>query len=772
MTGPLGWIKAKVGAWRDGSGADEAEQKLIIAVNDRLEEANDYRVRSGRANQGGMTLEREWELAGHRYLGNHWYDVRGSVGLVEGFRVFHTGMTSGDAKGIKRFTLNRTQNSIISNTASEMQQQLVVRFEPQESADPSEYMLSPDGGAIVANIVQATMPAMEQQAMMQADPEAMAAQPPLDPIALSFVEAQFTPEQLGDGSEIGPTAIITEAQAGIIKQAIEVGVLKDNDLVEINDKTRRDVAQAAFDALWNASNCDQHIYRNVLYRNIFGHQPLRFQFDHETPRFILDNTHILNVWIDPTHDTIDEADYLIFEHVLDADQAVAQWPDFEEAIAGAREKGQLDLKPTKTGSSYFRMGSPSQSTHFRRPMVRVRTAWLRHQQVAMTEREAVESGRVVQNPMEMMQEPPVEDMVDDSGDEVIEAEESGNEQAQEAPELNYLLVMDERGNPIEPEPTGPDAENWPKTVGVKEVVMLPQIARVVSDRRCAYSDIPFGWNVNIPRPYSPYGQGEPLRLEDLQTQINLVLTILANHIRYYQWPMRYWPKSLFEKLKSNGFSLHSRPGMEIPIDDKMWLMAARGGKMSMVEQVPPVPEYYVRLLELYLNEHDRLSGNVGVRQGDPPSTNMSGKALNSLIGESKGPLQFKANFTEWMMERIAKLALNAMVDFLSIEQWGEIVDMYALPALERIVEGIASSRWDITVEIATGRGVNQAQEDERAMALYDRKLLSKQTSMERVRVRNPQQEKERIMDEAREEAQASMPVQAAAVDGMTSQPAA
>jgi len=366
-------------------------------------------------------------------------------------------------------------------------------------------------------------------------------------------------------------------------------------------------------------------------------------------------------------------------------------------------------------------------------MVRVQVAWLRHQDVPMTDDEAVDSGMIVA----------AEAMFPDEDTEDL---------------AEFYRVMTDEGEPIDPEPVEVDGKGWPTTTGILQVTSLPQIDRIVDEQRCPYWDIPFGWNRNIPIPYSPYGQGDPVRLEDVQSQINLVLTILSNQLRYYQWPMRFWPMKLYKQLKDKGYSLHSRPGMEIPIPDRMYMVMASQGKSTMVEQPSTIPAFYTRYLEMLLAEHDRISGNVEVRQGVAPSNDMSGKALDALIAESRGPLAFASRFSEYSLSRIARLAITAMADYMTLDQWGEIVEQYHPSALGKIVERLRYSQWDINVSITTGRGVNKAQDEERAITLRREGLISKVTAMAQVQVPNPDKELIRIQ----EEEMAMMPPPAAA----------
>jgi len=757
------WPKLAKRLSKDFAPQTPEEREVIEMVNDRRQEADDFRNRGSggvtRAGQRavGLSIETQWELSGNRFLGNHWHTANFSNDLIEGYQAYKSGDDLEGNKGVRRFTLNRTQNSIISNTSGMLRELPEITFQPVETDDNNEYMMSIMGGATLADLVNAAkmkadvLAQLEQQrhqANVSAEAPAGQAgmveqqmqQAQLDESETMILEADFTPGQLGmdeNGAQIpsGPREMLTESQAGVVERLVKDGLLREEDLIEIDDRTTEEVLSKVFRTIWKRSNSDHHVLMNELYCNIFGHQPLRFQFDWQRGRFDLENLHILNVWIDPGKDSIDKADYLIFDYAVDLDQAKSQWPHLEETLEKAKETGIIESRHAGR-----RQGASGRDTDYQRPMVQVRTAYLRHQKVDMTEQEAIESGDVL---------------------EVDVLVAAGDERAVELEGFKYAIDQD--GELVR---TVPGDENWPKGIGVREIKILPQVDRKVVDRRCPYWDIPFGWNVNIPIPYTPYGQGEPIRLDDVQHQINLVMTILSNHIRYYQWPMRYWPRSVFSKLKRMGFSLHSRPGMEVPIDDMKWMMMQKAGGASMSEPVPSIPPQYVNILQLYLAEHDRLSGNVDVRQGVSPGDRISGAAVDSLRTEALGPLAFKSRFTEQMLERIGYLAVQAMVDYYPPVEWRKICSNYPIGAMKRIVDRAAHNEWNITVQVVTGRGANRTHEKEEAMGEYSQGLRSKESTMRELGVDDPKEERRKMMEEQAEEAQAQASVQAASVDSL------
>ena len=56
-----------------------------------------------------------------------------------------------------------------------------------------------------------------------------------------------------------------------------------------------------------------------------------------------------------------------------------------------------------------------------------------------------------------------------------------------------------------------------------------------------FDEIPVAWNVNLPRPDTPYGIGDPENVHDLQDALNRVASHLHNHLRYFASPQEYVP---------------------------------------------------------------------------------------------------------------------------------------------------------------------------------------------------------------------------------------
>ena len=713
---------------------NDADTSLIERLDLIHREEQQYRS-DGR---GGMSLEAEWEQNGHRTVGNHWLAATGGTGLVEGFRVvqFVSSDTEG-LRGLKRSTINRTQNSIISNTAGQTQEPIQIRVEPTETADQPMLFLTTEAGIklhelLYGTIKKITDAANEGKLTALGDPEAQAAirqhteqaitgflqQYGLTPDTLPSKEKLIADKQLTDSpDDRGPRLPMEQDDMGFIESLIESEMISEDDVIRINDQVVTEVAQSGWDHHWRVAGGDAVMLMNEYLSNVYGNAPVRFQWHTEGPlkhHFSLENTHILNIWVDHTHFFPHDWDHVLFEHPMSLNQAKHLYPNVADDLTRAKERGNLTPGEGRRSAVY--------QTDFKRDMVVIRHAWLRWETVPMTLDEALD-------------------------EEKVETVKNKNK-----PDT-YRLA--DGGAAVKPpdDTTGEPGPKWPETVGIRQVTYIPAINKIIEDLRCPYKDIPFGWNLNLPRPDgTPFGQGEPLRLEDISQQINRTLSVLDNHLRYYQFPNRYWPAGLLNKLRSSGFQFHARPGGDIPIDEDQWLFIMQaGGFNRMTQDIPRIPGEYVSLLQLLLQEHDSLSGNVQVRQGREPFKGASGKAIESLATQATGSIGFKARFTEQCVERLAKIGLDAMAKWLPIDLWQKIASQYERPVLAEIVKRMNSRQWNVYVQTVTGRGVNAELDAQRAMQLYGEgsptRLLSRQTAMRRAKVSDPEAELRRINKE-------------------------
>ncbi len=684
-----------------------AEKSTIDRINGLAEEAvtlwsNTY--------GGGLTLKEQWEDDGRRFLGDQW-GARGSSfgGLVdgkEGSRV-NDGQDATSLIKPQRVVINRTQNAVIATTAVKLRKRPTVRLTPAESSDDPQYIIKRSRGmemlklALIDPQVDAQVASQvafaRDPAMLPPLQEAVAAgqidvtktpftsyqlsgvapmtRPQVDAIAalnLGIVWVWFTlPQMLGDEPF---EKFEADTLLGVVNPVLPP-LLLDDDVYIINDHLVADIADKIFKNRVSLAGLDFYIAQNDINCSIFGHQPMLFEWDPVKHIPVFGNPHILNVYIDPLcTGRMEDAAYIGVDVPISAEKSKLLWPKYAAKIDEAANTGQLTDKEGNT------VHGAEHGYDFRRMMLTVRTFWERYVPYPSTPQQAMEAG-------------------------VVEPTERGG--------IMHLAGTDK--------PIGLDDPNWPTTPGIRQTQTIPAIGVVLSDQPCPFADMPWAWNLNIPIQYTPYGQGEPMRMADVQTQINRLASILHNHARYYQYPMMIVPLELMELMKAKGLrDIFARPGRMIGVPRHIWQTAVNSplARQGFTMTPPPIPGEFVKLLEMLLTEIDRSGGYVDVLQGQAPAKDTSGIAITQLQNAAHGPIALKSMYTEWMLERIARLTLDAIVKWLPTSVWMKILDQYPESVVELVRQKIDPEQFNIEVEIMSGKGANRELEQQRMERLY------------------------------------------------------
>lgn len=704
---------------------DTAEKERVAATLQLIRDvkAESVQARTETNGDGGMSLEERWMRNGNLSLGNQWL-IGKPAGLTEGFNLVGFGFGNQPQVSLKsasnRVTLNRIGPAIVSNVASQTSDPLVFLLQPVEMSDEPEVWLRKRGVRKVKQVLDQQMAEYEAAAQMAMNPQPMPdgtpmpqmpmPQPPQNPLM------SLTPEQtVGDANNLGdgPTAPLTDEQADYVQTLIDQGLMSEDDVVKLTDDRVTRAGQTVFDDRWALANGEMRSVEAVYLCNVFGHEPPRIQWFSDGPfknTFQIVNENIMNVWPDPRCSWIDQMSYLHFEYLSWLDEATAFDPDNAAKYEKAAKKGTID-----NGSR----ASLDKNTDFKRPMVVVAVTWIRNQRVPMTVDEAIEAELVMLAPSAI-----------DSAT------------GQQMPGTGFVLTAG--GEPTVPpdRKTGKASPNWPTTIGIRQIKSLLDADEVLEDMRCPYLDIPFGWCINIPRPYSPFGQGEPERLEDPQGQINRILSLVGIHLGYYAFPVRYWKESTLNMLQEHGTQLHLEPGVNVPIPDEEYDMLVAQHRICITQDIVVMPQWMMQMLDMLLDMIDKEAGNVGVRQGESPTSGASNKLAQTLLEASNQPLELKAKYYEWTFERLARIGFECVVQWMDESEWLNILGgEYSLPVIRSIIEKLKHGKRNFRVEGSRGRGRGREKAAKEAMAKWNggnpRRLISDRAAMIDVGVNNP-----------------------------------
>jgi hypothetical protein len=276
---------------------------------------------------------------------------------------------------IERLTANRIQVVTISVSAIQMEQSPKVRISPRESLEPGVPYINTSIQAPPSPMLDMLFKTLPAETLM---PHADATGKQVPPRPLTAQEQRMVEEAIQFGDQY-------EAQTGMPTP------VPPELLVSITDRVAAEATQTVFDAMWQENGCDRRVIENVLNNAIFGHQFLVLQFDAERCRFILRNPEPHRVFMDPTATCVEDAHYAGFDDVLSEDEAVSRYPKIASKVRAFSNSNAI----TPAGFEY-RQPYLYSTIAFRRKMLVVRKAWLRHQPFAYTPEQAIARGLVRQ----------------------------------------------------------------------------------------------------------------------------------------------------------------------------------------------------------------------------------------------------------------------------------------------------------------------------------------------------------------------------------------
>ena len=657
-----------------GGSAPEGQADPQVAILETLvRESDEARDDKGDGN-AGMSFSEMTRLNLGRFLGDHQsnYMVGSAQSLLsqEGHRVDPNLRKNED--GTVQAVLNRTQTSTIATHAAMMERPVQVGLDPVESGDEWKYVL--------------TQRAVRRLQLYILDPDfADDAAPP--PLLKGFSEEQLA------GEDYIEDAKAEWMQDNIRHPKTGEPLLSDDDFVILNDITRARWGELLLRTIWERSNADAAINEHAINTRIHGWGCVFLQWNKHTNTFWLENVHPLSVHPDPGHQRIEQMDHIVWDYHVCLDRAIATWPKYKQKLEDAAMQGKLSGH--NAGLQQNRV-----EIDYQRSMVLIRTGWIKNARVAMTEDEAIETGRVT-----------------------IEEQPDG------PPKYRNTETDEEAFPPTEDRKIG---RNWPETFGILRVQTLPQIGEEIDRQRERLSCEPLGWTINIPVAFKPWGLGDPYRLDPIQKIINNELSTLINHSRQFAYPAMFWPASLYKALRARGFKMHLRAGMVAPIPDADWQRAMQaGGKFGVMQDPPRMPSDKMAFLHQMLAEHDRLSGHVEALQGRTQGSQASGRMVQQLRHEARGPLGIQARFLEATVQRIAKLVMEEIEQSLPRPVAYEILNQLPQFVVDDLLESLKPGRYNVRVKASMGRGMMVQAEQEKAQRLYQLGLLDSSTTLER-----------------------------------------
>jgi hypothetical protein len=570
-----------------------------------------------------------------------------------------------------------------------------------------------------------------------------------------------------------------DQSAKLAQQMLTEPAIPADVLVGITDRVAAEELQTVFDALWEEGDGDFKIGENQLYSCIIGWQWLLCEWDDDEHQHVLRNVPFLQVHVDPLCTNLKDAQWVIYDQILSADEASAKYPELEAEIRKKATPGRVPQSGTAyRQASIYNVG-------FVQEMVGLRTAWIRNQPIPLTPKEAVERGLVeevtdtldiptectcgvgIDQPVSMHHEscpcregyevdpeslavpdaPAPDPFVGEAVEPVEDPAMRLPVQSRTETFTSYKLVR--TGEVVEEGEKG-----WPSRPVLRQIRIIADT--VVDDRECEYVDIPLALNINVPIPFTPYGKGEPQHLEGLQMALNAVLSDLVTHWHNHAQPAEFVPESVNAARPKFAQGMYNHPaGLKSVIPDDIYRQL--GNKIGFYMDPPSAPSDGWQLIQLLLKLLDDASENSEVLQGKA-SASWSGEAISSLQRAAKGVIGWKSRRLEFVLKHVAKVMAGSIIHRMPLEEkmryarrypkhvWAYL-DQYQKQTLE----------YDLSVEITSGTGAKKQAEQASDLSLFDRGVLSKTTLLESVG-KDAKIERHNQIQEAREDAAAKAQV--------------
>lgn len=179
-------------------------------------------------------------------------------------------------------------------------------------------------------------------------------------------------------------------------EAQATGLYPPGELIEINARIVSKFYQKQCDYRWRMGRLDDKYRKIVLQANTLGFQFPVYEWrnDRKRPR-LWTNISLRNIFVDPTADDIEDANYIIIDWIIDAREAEEMFPDFAETIEELSRRGtpqRIDGWTDPEGP-LGKIGA-NVNLNFQRNVVTLRVAHLRNQPMPMTLEEALAQGHV------------------------------------------------------------------------------------------------------------------------------------------------------------------------------------------------------------------------------------------------------------------------------------------------------------------------------------------------------------------------------------------
>ncbi len=479
-------------------------------------------------------------------------------------------------------------------------------------------------------------------------------------------------------------------------------------LVAADDSMIREALEMVLDAKYDEADGEFFTIENIRKKRICGQSHLLTEFDPENMCFKFRNLDIVCVHQDSFKTDIAQAAFAVVDEFLGRDEAISIYPDLRDAINENAQAGA----PTLPGTLPYILPYYWLQRYFYREIIIIRTAFIRNQPYPLTVEEAQAQGKVgvwgvPDTAQQLPQVAPDPNAVPGVAVPPVVAppmvpkmflRTDGNAKPQD-------------NNAVPDWDTGPvdmTHPKWPTKQALRQIQVIA--GAVVYDEKCGRSNIPLGHNVNIPIDGTPWGQGDPERLERLEEAYNKNLTDNIVTGEFNTYPAKFAPMSVLKQnqtLLAGGYTV---PNKIYGVEDATWMQFQ--GKVISSELPPPANTDTWKREEMLGRAIDDAGGRQDAARGKLPSANASGVMVKALQDGAVAPVNLEATRTERMLGYIAQVMIGDILTFYTADQLADEFRKFPVYIWEEL-----KRRWDkhylfcgVKVTLKSGSGVGQDNE--------------------------------------------------------------
>lgn len=593
-------------------------------------------------------------------------------------------LVHGDHKGVfaagsdnNYFAANMIENIVVTQTAVMTESDIRPVYVPRETNEPPEIFLKPES-------------AYKAQGMGLSDMQ-MRGEEVIPEQLFDFLSAQTRTEEV-DNPEAGQVVGAGEnatPQPDTIE--VQVAIFNDDDFIFVDDALCAEALTQEVASQWEISASDERVRQSIYEAVALGWKDILIQWNAHKHHFDLAPIYPFDGWIDRWAISPRDAEYYALRQIMPVAEAMKEYP---EAAAQIEKHKTIATENNSWGSRQG--GKYLRSTE--REIVEIYTLWERHHPIPKDPEEALEQGLVEVAMEEPLVDPDTREIVDMGGP-----------------------IMDEAGEPqfitAEGVATTPGDENWPVRHGIRQLRMLGEY--VIQDIEVDAVDLPVARIRNIPIIESPYGEGEPQRVAELQDLINRLWSIYHDYCMFFRGSEQAMPQSLLDQIGTGAGTMHRTMGRKFGVPDDLW-QSFEGRLFDNVDP-PQLSPVFDRIMQILEAQMDRISGIGQVLRGEAKSE-WSGSLFEQATNAARGPIGYKARHVADAVKHSAMIIAGYIIDFLPVEEWAKRNKKYPIQVLEVMRDRLKAIGYDVSVEVG-GAESRQSQSQKLSIALQNTPVL-------------------------------------------------